>query len=66
MTFYQKVKKALQQHGGPITVARLVEEMGGRVDYDAVRRQLNELKRRGQATSSYEIRDELVEWRPSR
>lgn len=44
MTFYQKVKKALAAHG-PISYARLAEEMGW--DIEATRLTIVELSRRG-------------------
>lgn len=50
MTFYQKVKAALKEHGGPITYPRLAEEMDA--DEEAVRLTLVELKRRGKAKAS--------------
>jgi len=46
MTFYQKVKRALGQHG-PTTYAMLADRM--EADAEAVRLQLHELQRRGQA-----------------
>lgn len=64
MTFYQKVKAALKEHGGPITYPRLAEEMGA--DEEAVRLTLVELKRRGKAKASGgKVLAELEEWRPS-
>lgn len=59
MTFYQKVKKALAEHG-PITYARLAEEMGA--DVEAVRLQLGELRRRGKAVAegNYMVQEGLM------
>ncbi len=48
MTFYQKVKRALGEHG-PTTYAMLADRM--EADPEAVRLQLHELQRRGQATA---------------
>lgn len=59
-TFYQKVKKALKEHG-PITYAHLADEM--EADSDHVRLTLGELRRRGLASAERNRTEEGQLWR---